>query len=164
MALFQKFCVLGGWILWLLLAGSCKKDEKDCPPASNDVDGRDQFAGQYNVFDTNGVFQYAMEIMKANDPGKDSLFVVNWGGRFDLYIQHHDGDLTNGLNLIPPFPSYDHEGNRWAFFADNDAVFNSNKLVNDTLRLSYLIDNIAFYFEDGFPYFSGSFREYGVKQ
>ena len=142
----------------------CKKDDKDCPTNSAPVDGRDQFVGQYKVYDTTGTYLYSMEILKANDAGKDSVFAVNWGGRFDLYIQHYDGDLTNGLNLIPPFPSFDHLGNRWAFFADSDPVFLTNQLVNDTLRMSYEVNNIAFYAEDGVPFFTWSYREYGVKQ
>ncbi|MBL0128688.1 MAG: hypothetical protein IPP83_14795 [Flavobacteriales bacterium] len=105
-----------------------------------------------------------MEIMKANDVGNDLVYIVNWGGRFDLYVQHDDGDHTNGLNLAPEFPAFDHEGNRWAFFADSDPVFLTNQLVNDTLRMSYEINNIAFYAEDGVPFFTWSYREYGVKQ
>lgn len=53
-----------------------------------------------------------MEIVKANDPGNDLVYVVNWGARFNPYVQHDDGDLTNGLNLSRQFPSLDHEGNR----------------------------------------------------
>jgi len=148
----------------LLVSSGCRKEKHDCPSTPATVDGRDQFVGQYNVYDTNGAYLYAMEIMKASDSGNDSLFVVNWGNKFDLYVQHHDADLTNGLNLIPPFPSYDHDGHRWAFFHESDPEFQGGYLINDTLRMSYLLDNIAFYFDDGVPYFSGSFREYGVKQ
>lgn len=148
-----------------VLIVACGKEDQNCPTGtSSQPDGRDQFTGQYEVFDTNGTYLYSMEILKATGDGQDSLFVVNWGGRFDIYIQHDNGDQSNGLNLIPPFPALDHYGHRWAFFADNDSDFDSNKLINDTLRLSYLLDNIAFYFDDGVPYFSGSFREYGVKQ
>lgn len=106
-----------------------------------------------------------MEVMKSTgSSGIDSLYVVNWGNRFNFYVQHDNGNATAFLNIIPPFPSYDHLGRRWAFFAQSDPVFQTNKLVNDTLRMSYLINNIAFYAEDGVPFFESSFREYGVKQ
>lgn len=144
--------------------GACKKEKRECPGQSASVDGRDQFVGQYKVYDTTGVFLYDMEILKANDAGHDSLFAVNWGNRFDLYVRHEDGDNTNYLNYNPPFPSFDHEGERWAFFQDLDAAFNSNLLINDTLRMSYFISNIAFYAEDGVSFFDRSYRQYGVKQ
>ena len=35
-------------------------------------------------------------------------------------------------------------------------------LIHDTLRMSYLKDNIAFYVADGVPYFRQSYREYEV--
>ena len=152
-------------LVLLVLTLACRKEDQECPTIPTPpVDGRDQFVGQYQVFDTNGTFLYSMEIMKANDPGNDSLFVVNWGGLFDFYVRHENGDQSPFLNYIPPFPSLDHNGHRWAFFQEDDTAFIANRLVNDTLRMSYLIDNIAFFFDDGVPYFSSSFREYGVKQ
>lgn len=152
------------WCLAVVVLSGCKKDDKDCPTDSVPPDGRNQFAGQYKVYDTTGVYLYPMEIFLANDAGRDSLFVVNWGGRFDFYVRHENGDLTNGLGIIPPFPSYDHQGYRWGFFHEADAQFHSGYLINDTLRMSYSISNIAFYAEDGVPFFALSFREYGVKQ
>lgn len=146
----------------LFLTG-CKK-EKECPDNPAVFDGRDQFVGQYKVYDTLGTYLYSMEIMKASDTGKDSLFAANWGSRFDLFIRHEDGDLTNYLSYNPPFPSVDHNGHRWAFFQDPDAAFSSNLLIGDTLRMSYYISNIAFYVDDGVPFFEWNYREYGVKQ
>ncbi len=148
-----------------MLWSGCRKDE-DCPSSpSAPVDGRGQFVGQYRVYDTTGVYRYTMEIMKASgSTGIDSLYAVNWGGRFNIYVQHDNGNTTPFLNIAPPFPSVDNEGHRWAFFAESDPVFQTNKLINDTLRMSYFISNIAFYAEDGVPFFEWSYREYGVKQ
>ncbi len=148
----------------MVCCAGCRK-EKECPVTSSPVDGRDKFVGQYKVYDTTGVYLYSMEIMKASGTsGIDSLFVVNWGDRFDLYVQHDAGNTTSFLNLIPPFPSLDHYGKRWAFSAETDQTFQSNVLLNDTLRMSYVINNIAFYAADGVPFFTWSYREYGVKQ
>jgi hypothetical protein len=159
---FQFTLLLAALVSFCLL--SCRK-EKECPSAQQPVDGRDKFVGQYKVYDTTGVYLYSMEIMKTSgSSGIDSVYVVNWGDRFNLYVQHDDGNATPFLNLAPPFPSLDHAGRRWAFFAESDPVFQTNKLVNDTLRMSYVINNIAFYAEDGVPFFAWSYREYGVKQ
>jgi hypothetical protein len=155
-----------GFILALSLClGACGKEKHECPsPSTSPVDGRNQFVGQYKVYNTSGTFLYHMEILKATDLGRDSLFVVNWGNKFNLYIRHEDGDQTNYLNYNPPFPSIDHQGHRWAFVQDLDPAFQSNLLLNDTLRMSYRISNIAFYAQDGVPFFDSTYREYGVKQ
>lgn len=153
-----------GLLAACILVLSCGKERNECPLSSSSPDGRDQFVGQYKVYDTTGTFLYDMEIMKTNDPDKDSLYAVNWGSRFNMFIRHEDGDYTNYLNYNPPFPSQDHQGRRWAFFQEVDASFHSNLLVHDTLRMSYRISNIAFYVDDGVPFFEWSYREYGVKQ
>ena len=148
-----------------VLGTGCHKDDKDCPeePVAV-VDGRDQFIGQYKVYDTLGNYQYSMEILRSNAPSKDSLFVVNWGSRFNFWVFHDDGDLSGNFGIIPPFPSIDHEGHRWAVFSEDDVPFRSNRMIDDTLRMSYSISNIAFYVDDGVPFFEWSYREYGVKQ
>lgn len=121
--------------------------------------------GQYEVYDTSGTYLYAMEILKTTgSSGIDSVYIVNWGDRFNLYVQHDNANTIPTLNLSPAFPSFDHLGNRWAFFRETDTMFGTNTLVNDTLRMSYIINNIAFYAEDGVPFFVWSYREYGVKQ
>ena len=49
-------------------------------------------------------------------------------------------------------------------FSEYDSIFMYNRLINDTLRMAYLKDNIAFYVADGVPYFRQSYREYAVKR
>lgn len=147
----------------LLLCVGCRKDE-ECPTDDPyvQVDGRDQFVGIYDVYDTNGVYQYQMTINKLNDEGKDSLFILNWGNRFDLGIRHEDGDYQDALNFGIYWGVYDHDSNRWALAKHWDPEFMSDRLINDTLRLCYSIDNIAFYVDDGVSYFSQVYYEYGV--
>ncbi|MBL0128689.1 MAG: hypothetical protein IPP83_14800 [Flavobacteriales bacterium] len=147
----------------MICSVGCRKD-KECPSLAPSVDGRDKFVGQYEVFDTTGLYLYSMEIMKANDPGKDSLFVVNWGDRYNFFVRHEDGDQTDVFNINPPYPSYDHSGKRWALSRVPDSAFMGSRLINDTLRMSYEVNNIAFYAQDGVPFFTWSYREYGVKQ
>jgi hypothetical protein len=156
--------ILTGVCVCAALWCGCRKD-RDCPSSPRAaVDGRDQFVGQYKVYDTTGVYLYDMEILKSNDQGGDSLYALNWAGRFDFYVRHENGDMTDLLNINPPFPSLDGLGGRWAFTRQYDSAFMSNRLVRDTLRMSYFISNIAFYAEDGVPFFEWSYREYGVKQ
>lgn len=68
------------------------------------------------------------------------------------------------MNFIGKFGVEDYTGNRWALYSEYDSLFMYNRLINDTLRMSYLKDNIAFYVADGVPYFRQSYREYAVKR
>ncbi|MBK6893254.1 MAG: hypothetical protein IPH00_08960 [Flavobacteriales bacterium] len=107
---------------------------------------------------------YEMEFSLYNGvTNVDSIYIYNWGGAFDFYAQHDDGNVSNYLNIGSQFGIIDHMGHRWALFREYDPLFN-NTLVNDTLRMSYLKDNIAFYVSDGVPYFRQSYREYAVKR
>ncbi|HRF81333.1 MAG TPA: hypothetical protein PL070_14750 [Flavobacteriales bacterium] len=150
----------------LLCFSACKPDKPVTPSGpSAPVDGRQKFVGMYDVYDTMSNWLYTMEIsLHQGVTNVDSIFVANWGGAFNLYIQHDDGNTTNALNLNGQFGIEDFEGYRWALFEEYDPVFMHGRLINDTLRLSYLKDNIAFYVADGVPYFRQSYREFAVKR
>ncbi|MCO5276030.1 MAG: hypothetical protein M9900_14060 [Flavobacteriales bacterium] len=142
----------------------CKRDVM-APSPSVPVDGRQKFVGTYDVYDTFGNWRYEMEIsLHPGIANIDSVYVENWGDEFNLFIQHDDGNTSNYLNLNGQFGIQDHEGNRWALFEEYDSLFMNGYLMNDTLRMSYLKDNIAFYVADGVPYFRQSYREYAVKR
>ena len=148
-------------LLVFVALSACHRDDDDPKTPSTPVDGREKFVGHYNVYDTLGHFRYTMDISMH---GQDSLSVHDWNGQFNLYIQHYRGDETNFLNLIPEFPTYDSLSDRWAFFMDPDPHFGTNELIDDTLRMSYELENIAFYTQDGVPYSHQVIREYGIKQ
>ena len=142
----------------------CKRDVVE-PDDVVAVDGRQKFVGVYDVYDTLGNWRYEMEISIAHDFSPfDSLLIEGWGGAFDVYVQRNIGNISNYLNFIGDFGITDYEGHRWALFSEYDYVFQYNSLVHDTLRMSYLKDNIAFYVADGVPYFRQSYREYAVKR
>ncbi len=145
-----------------ILVLSCEKERRKCPPSPSALDGRDKFVGQYQVFDTTGTYLYAMEIFKSSN--SDSLWVMNWGGKFNTYVAHDNNDFSDFFNFSVYHPALDHDGHRWSLSGEYDEQFESNYLVNDTLRMSYSVNNIAFYVDDGVPFFSWSYREYGVKQ
>lgn len=149
----------------LLCIASCKPDKPIEPTGpATPVDGRQKFVGVYDVYDTIGNWRYEMEIsLHGESVFIDSVFLSNWGGSFDLYCQHDDTDQGNYLGISGQFGITDHQGDRWALVREYDSLFN-NTLINDTLRLSYLKDNIAFYVADGVPYFRQSYREFAVKR
>lgn len=163
MKLRSTFLIIGGFLHCFL---SCKPDKPVMPVGpSVPVDGRQKFVGTYDVYDTMSNWRYTMEIsLHQGSTNVDSVFIANWGGDFNLYIQHDDGNTTNALNLNGQFGIVDHEGHRWALFEDYDPIFMHGCLINDTLRMSYLKDNIAFYVADGVPYFRQSYREFAVKR
>ncbi|MBL0128690.1 MAG: hypothetical protein IPP83_14805 [Flavobacteriales bacterium] len=103
-----------------------------------------------------------MEIFRSSFP--DSLYVFNWGNDFDVYVLHDDTDPAPIFNFGVYNPAFDRLGHRWSVSDEYDQAFQSNHLVNDTLRMSYVKNNIAYYAEDGVPFFTWSYREYGVKQ
>lgn len=135
------FVLLGAMLLCM---ASCKPDKPIGPTGpSAPVDGRQKFVGVYDVYDTIGNWRYDMEIVLHHGVSHfDSLYVIGWGDEFDVYIQHDKENESNFLNFIGGFGIADHDGNRWVLFREYDTLFN-NTLVNDTLRLSYLKDNIA---------------------
>jgi hypothetical protein len=158
-----RACVLISSILVGLAA--CKPDKPVGPISPpTPMDGRQKFVGVYDVYDTLGNWRYEMEIsLHQGTSNVDSLFISNWGDAFHFYAQHDDGNTTNYLSMGSLFGIADYNGNRWALFREYDTLFN-NTLINDTLRMSYLKDNIAFYVDDGVPYFRQSYREFAVKR
>lgn len=160
----NKLCIALLLVATVICSYGCRKDSVE-PGPSVPEDGRQKFMGIYDVYDTLGNWRYEMEIsLHQGITNIDSVYVVNWGNEFNLFIQHDDGNTSNYLNLNGQFGIEDHEGHSWALFEEYDSLFMNGHLVNDTLRMSYLKDNIAFYVADGVPYFSQSYREYAVKR
>jgi len=147
----------------LVCSYGCRRDVVE-PGPSISMDGRQKFVGTYDVFDTLGNWKYEMQISLHEGEPIDSLFIEGWGNDFDVYVQHHRNDQSNFLNFTGVFGIQDYYGNHWALFSEYDSLFMYNRLINDTLRMSYIKDNIAFYVSEGVPYFSQSYREYGVKR
>ncbi len=144
---------------------TCKPDKPIPPSPVQPIDGRAKFVGVYDVYDTLGIWQYNMEVTLFNDQSPfDSLLFEGWAGAFDVYVQRNQGNTSNYLNFVGSFGIEDYQGHRWALYSDYDSAFQYNSIINDTLRLSYVKDNIAFYIADGVPYFSGTYREYAVKR
>lgn len=146
----------------LLCFAACKPD-KPIPPAHPPIpiDGRHKFVGVYDVYDTMSNWLYELRIdLGAND----SLIIDDWNDDFNMKIRRENTDMTNILGFGNYFGAVDNNGKRWALYRDYDSIFGTNIILNDTLFMSYLKDNIAFYVADGVPYFRQSYREFAVKR
>jgi len=147
--------------LAVLIAG-CRKEEEKIPEPPVPVDGRDRFVGNYQVFDTLGVYSHDMTISKFSNGGRDSLLISNYADTFNLSILHESYWATPVLNIGPFFPAYDQSGNRWALFHSGEEF--ENTLGNDTIVLRYKLSNIAFYVDDGVPFYECECKQIAVKQ
>ena len=145
-----------------LVLSACRKEEK-CPadePAA--VDGRDRFVGTYSVYNLAGAYLYSMTISKFGSGGRDSLLLSNYADTFDIRVLHEAYWTTDHLDIDGFFPAYDQAGHRWALIGASGEE-GLNVLMNDTIPLGFTMDNIAFYFEDGVPYYSCECRQIAVK-
>ena len=159
-AAMSKFLLF--FAIAVLVLSACRKEEK-CPtnePAA--VDGRDRFVGTYSVYNLAGTYLYSMTISKFGSGGRDSLLLSNIADTFDLRVLHERYFTTNYLGIGLNFPALDQAGNRWAFFGSSGET-GLNTLMNDSIRLGFTMDNIAFYFEDGVPFYSCECRQIAVK-
>lgn len=160
----RRSCALILAVLSVLLSSSCRRDHSVDPSPPQQLDGRQKFVGVYDVYDTLGVFQYSMEISLHPGTTIDSLYIHNWGDAFDVYCQQDAGNYSDRLNFGLYFGIVDYDGHHWALYEEYDETFQQSLLRNDTLHMAYLKNNIAFYVDDGVPYFNRSYREYGVKR
>lgn len=155
------------WILGLLFVlaiAGCRREEEVAPSTpSAPVDGRNRFLGAYQVYDTAGVYLYEMTISKFGTGGRDSLFIENFADTFDLRILHEDYWTTSYLGIFPGFGVKDKAGHSWALFGAS-IEDGSNVLHNDTIPLKFTMDNIAFYWQEGVPYYSCVCKQIAVKQ
>tara|TARA_B100000795_G_C22628729_1_gene371764 strand:+ start:271 stop:750 length:480 start_codon:yes stop_codon:yes gene_type:complete len=152
---------------------SCKKSEvQDCVP-SEEKEPWEKFAGAYKVYDTSNVYLYEINISHVfngiNNIGNksDSLLIENFGGNFDYRYEFRNLIDKNGLDLFHKNPLMDLTGNNWYFWSNSDDLETpqiENYLTNDTIYLSYLLDNTPYWVEDGVPYFNCECREIAVKQ
>ena len=151
-------------VAFLLGFHGCGRDETVAPNTpSAPVDGRDKFVGIYQVFDTTGVYLYELQISKFGTGGRDSLLLENFADTFDLRILHEDYWTTSYLGIFPGFGVKDRAGHSWALFGAS-IEDSSNVLHNDTIPLKFTMDNIAFYWAEGVPYFSCVCKQVAVKQ
>jgi len=150
-------------IAGVLMLPACRKDDANEPTIPVSVDGRDRFVGTYRVYDTTGVYLYEMTVSKFGSDGRDSLLLTNYADTFNLKILHEGYWDQDHWDIGVFFPATDHAGHSWAL-SDAAAIDGSNVLQNDTVPLKFTMDNIAFYWQEGVPYYSCVCRQIAVKQ
>jgi hypothetical protein len=122
----------------------------------------DKFYGTYVVFDTLNDVTYQMEINQIERyfDGKsfsDSIYVSNFVNRFNIKILQTAVNASN-LHIGVHFGIADSFGHNWALSGTH--YWNDSK---DTLKLYYTLSNIAFYAEEGVPYYSVESTDLAVK-
>jgi hypothetical protein len=149
-------------IIGVLGIVSCKKEViPDEPPYI--VQWWDKFYGTYVVFDTLNDVTYQMEINQIERyfDGKsfeDSIEVKNAANMFDLKIKQTSINATH-LKFGNHFGIVDREGQRWSFFGTS--YWGDS---GDTLKVYLELSNIAFYLEDGVPYYESVWTDLAIKQ
>ncbi len=115
----------------------------------------DEYYGTYTVFDTLNDVTYEMEINQIERYfdgvlTSDSMSIKNIGDQFEVKIKNTQNIIYwNFLSFGVIQPLHDKNGYRWSF---NGSL--SEKENSDTLNLRYTISNIAYYMEDGVPYYA----------
>ncbi len=150
---------------------TCKKDEHVSttitpPPCWQ------KFVGTYSVKDTANNIGYVMTIAHFSTPNtnggaEDTLVVTNFANKFDFKYHFTCYSDSNFWGYNPPFPCYDHFNKRWSLSINPDDTITKkyeNQLKNDTIILYFNLDNIAFYYPDGVPYYSANQKHIAVKQ
>ena len=97
----------------------------------------------------------------------DSLIINNYGNKFNLNVAYECFNFPNILSFGCQFPTYDHNNKRLSLSINNDDPTTTkyeNQLKNDTIILYFNMDNIAFYAQDGVPYYSSNIKQIAVKQ
>ncbi len=149
-------------VVLLTILSACRKD-KECPVTTpTPTDGRDRFVGTYTVYDTLGAYLYQFTISKFGSAGRDSLLLNNFADTFDLKILHERYFTTDFLSIGINYPALDQAGHRWALFGASGEN-GLNTIADDTIRLGFTMDNIAFFSEDGVSYFSCECRQVAVR-
>ena len=154
-------------VVVVLFFTGCKK-EKIVEPCNETVqDNRDQFVGNWNVYDTSGTFLYPISILKSGVEGQDSLLIQNFADTLDLGFTHQRYYTGSYLSFGVHHPVFDYNGKSWhvsSLVDDSLTVEPENTLYNDTIVFYFKQTNIAFYISESVSFFSCECKHIAVKQ
>ncbi len=166
-----------GYLLFILvmfiLVTACRKDEPYPIINSQPIQDWEKFIGEYNVYDTNGIYMYNLEISLYrsdtlwNGQIIDSIELRNFADTFDLKVHFANKTDPSVFDIGIHHPVIDKNGKRWhlSHLADDASTTRQeNALVNDTLVFYFQQSNIAFYIADAVPYFACNCKHVAVKQ
>ena len=157
------------YLLLILTLGvffSCVKDTPVFPPVP-EREPWEKFIGDYKVYDTTGVFLYDMSISHHYSGDNvfgnpvDSLYIENLSNLFEFELKTDPNlfDIRSDSALEDKYGYHWFFGSMW-----HDPVQNTNYYHNDTIILSYTLDNILHYINEGQPYYRCDCKEIAVKQ
>ena len=162
------------WIFFVLpvLLFSCCKDD----PVEPEIPGWKKFEGQYNVTKLESGETYSLRITfdslispTTNEPSFQIIY-ENFDENFDtLTGWYPNGTPDNELriqNFNAPFGVNADDGSRWSLNMlpnDPDTPEQENTLVNDTILFCFRKINVAFYLEDGVPFYECECKHLAVK-
>ena len=165
-----------GWtylIIGVVLTFSgCNKDCDDIP----EEPGWKKFEGHYNVTKLENGQTYQLQIVfdsLVHQPsGETHLYIIyrNFDNSFDSLVNGYSSGIPNDRIEIQPFSVQhgveDYSGSRWSLSMladDPDTPELENTFLNDTILFYFQKSNIAFYFEDGVPFYECECRHLAVK-
>jgi hypothetical protein len=159
-------------MVFTMSLSSCNKDCDDIP----EEPGWKKFEGHYNVTKLENGQTYQMEIgfdsLVHQPSGETHLYIIyrNFDDSFDSLANGYSSGIPSDRLEIQPFSIQhgveDYNGSRWSLSMladDPDTPELENTLVNDTILFYFQKSNIAFYFEDGVPFYECECKHLAVK-
>jgi hypothetical protein len=145
---------------------ACTK-EKTPTPVTPEPTKWEKVAGNYKVYDTLGEYLYNMDIIYIHDNASntDSLRFENFNGNFDFTV--YQSFFSNWPEMLIRLgshnPAIDKDGHSWQLveFWPNSL---DNEWKNDSIRLHFKMNNIAYWITDAIPYYSCDCKQVAVKQ
>ena len=162
----RLFCISAG----TLLSWACERTVTDEFPEERRCE---KFAGNYLMYDPELDTSYVLTVSCAIDPSNpanDSIYYTNYANRFNFghKVDNCPDSICppNHINGTIIFGVKDHDYHTWAF--SNTGYYFAEKLnwlEQDSLFIRFEISNIAFYMDEGVPYYAcDPCIHYGVKQ
>jgi hypothetical protein len=156
----------------ILMFHSCTKEKTCLPPIPPEPEVWEKFIGDYQVYDTNGVFLYQMEVKHhfkgVNSYGNlvDSLKLMNFADTADLAIEMRNYSDNRFLGIGFNDSVIGHNGQTWQFYRNSSGstdVNYENTLINDTIILFFTQTNIQHWVNEGVPYYYCDCKQVAVK-
>ncbi|MFN6077033.1 MAG: hypothetical protein ACK476_08620 [Fluviicola sp.] len=153
-------------IISALVVFSCTKDKV---PVNEPIPIAERISGTYNVYDTNEVFLYEMEMKYVinNSVGFDSLIFKNIDNDFNYSSDQssidNDYDNSKFISFVSPFPTKDKNNKSWRIFNITEGSFD-NIWRNDTIRMCFNKHNTPWWPSESVPYLDTIIKQIAVKQ
>ena len=153
-------------LVLILLTTGCKKDKVPEPQVYEPTKW-EKISGDYKVFDTNGIFLFDMSLNYTHydQNNTDSLHFSNFDGSFNFSSlqSFFSNSPEMFIRILAPNPLKDYDGNSWQLYENPNSTFD-NVFNNDTIRMRFNKNNLAYYLLDLIPYSECVCEQIAVKQ